>query len=96
MAKRLLMKSINKRGFEKKHATLLAELVDLKSDSRVRYVASKLAMQIADDEWAATRQIIPIVTELTVLADDAQDPARDGAANGVAGTGPAVVDWNSV
>ena len=59
-------------------------------------MASKLAMQIADDEWAAARQIMPIVTELTVLADDAQDPARDGAANGVAVTGPTVVDWNSV
>ena len=52
-------------------------------------MASKLAMQIADDEWAASRQIMPIVTEVTVLADDAQE-GSDGAAN------VAVVDWNSV
>lgn len=50
---------------------------------------SKLAMQISDDEWAASRQIIPILTEVTVLADDAQK-GSDGAAN------VAVVDWNSV
>ena len=31
-------------GFDNKRATLLAELVDLKSDSRVGYVASKRAM----------------------------------------------------
>ena len=50
---------------------------------------SKLAMQIADDDWAANRQIIPIVTEPTMLADDAQEGC-DGAENVV------VVDWNSV
>ena len=50
---------------------------------------SKLAMQISDDEWAANRQIIPIVTDVIVLADDAQK-GSDGAAN------VAVVDWNSV
>ena len=67
-------------GWTSKRATFLAELVDLKSDSRVGYVPSKLAMQIADDEWAASRQIMPIVTEVTVLADDAQE-GSDGAAN---------------
>jgi hypothetical protein len=76
-------------GWTSKHATFLAELVDLKSDSRVGYVPSKLAMQMEDDDWAASRQIMPIVTEVTVLADDAQEGC-DGAAN------VAVVDWNSV
>jgi hypothetical protein len=46
-------------------------------------------MQIADDGWVASRQIMPIVTEVIVLADDAQE-SYDGAAN------VAVVDWNSV
>lgn len=35
-------------GCTSKRVTFLAELVDLKSDSRVGYVPSKLAMQIAD------------------------------------------------
>ena len=71
MVKRLFMKSISKTTGQAR-ATFLAELVDLKSNSRVGYVPSKLAMQIADDEWTASRQIIPIVTEVTVLANDAQ------------------------
>jgi hypothetical protein len=61
-------------------ATFLAELFDLKSDSIVGYVPSKLAMQIADDAWATSRHIMPIVTKVTVLADDAQEGC-DGAAN---------------
>lgn len=76
-------------GWTSKRVTILAELVDLKSNSRVGYVASKSAMQIADDDWAASRQIAPIITDLTVLADETQDGC-DGAAN------MAVVDWNSV
>jgi hypothetical protein len=42
-------------GWTSKHATFLVELVDMKSDSVVGYVPSKLAMQIADDDWAASR-----------------------------------------
>ncbi|GJM87235.1 hypothetical protein PR202_ga03169 [Eleusine coracana subsp. coracana] len=42
-----------------------------------------------DDDWAASRQIDPILTEVTVFADDTQEGC-DGAANMV------VVDWNSV
>ena len=80
-------------GFDNKHATLLAELVDLKSDSRVGYVASKRAMQIEDDEWAASIPVRPIATELTVLADDAEERALV-AANEVSLTAPTVVDWN--
>ena len=76
-------------GWTSESATFRAELVDLKSDSRVGYVPSKFALQIAEDDWAASRQIMPIVTEPTVLADDAQEGC-DGAAN------VAVVDWNSV
>ena len=72
-----------------KRATFLAELVDLKSDSRVGYVPSKLALQMQDDDWAASRQIMPIVTEVAVLPDDAQGDC-DGAADVV------VVDWNTV
>jgi hypothetical protein len=41
-------------GWTSKHATFLAEMVDLKSNSRVRYVSSKLVMQIANDDWTNT------------------------------------------
>jgi hypothetical protein len=61
----------------------------MKSNSVVGYVPSKLAMQIADDDWAASRQIMPIITEVIVSADDAQE-SFDDAAN------VAVVDWNLV
>ena len=37
-------------GWASKHAYFYAQLVDLKSDSKVGYVVSKLAAQIADDE----------------------------------------------
>jgi hypothetical protein len=77
------------QGWERESSTFRAELIDLKPDSLVGYVPSKFALQIEEDEWAASRQIMPIVTEPTVLADDAQEGC-DGAANG------AVVDWNSV
>jgi hypothetical protein len=36
-------------GWTSKRATFLAELFDMKSDSVVGYVPSKLAMQITDD-----------------------------------------------
>jgi hypothetical protein len=69
-----LVDEINRQdGRTSKRATFLAELVDLKSDSIVGYVPSKLAMQIAVDAWAASRQIMPIVAKVTVLADDAQE-----------------------
>ena len=77
-------------GWTSKRATFHAELIDLKCDSRVGYVPSKLASQIADDDWASQRQITPIVTELTVVADaDAQE--RDNGAEKVV-----CVDWNTV
>ena len=77
-------------GWEKKHVSLVAELVDLKSDSRVGYVPSKMAMQIAEDDWAACRDLAPIVTEVTVLADDGAQEGCDADANVPA------VDWNEV
>ena len=40
-------------GWTSKRATFHAELIDLKCDSRVGYVPSKLASQIADDDWAS-------------------------------------------
>jgi hypothetical protein len=45
-----------------------------------------------DDDWAAQRQIMPIVTELTLLTEeaDADSVARDNDAENI------VVDWNIV
>jgi hypothetical protein len=88
-----LVTEIDRRdGWTSKHATFYAEIVDHKSDSKVGYLASKLAAQIADDEWASQRQIMPIVTEVSVISesDAAAQEVCHGAANVV------TVDWNAV
>jgi hypothetical protein len=72
-------------GWTTKEATFCAELVDLKSDSKVGYVASKLASQMSDDAWHSLSQVVPIRTEVTVLAEGA-----DAEADGIC------VDWNLV
>ena len=52
---------------------------------------SHLAAQMVDDDWATQRPLIPMCTELTVIADPI---AEEGD---VAGTESAVtVDWNTV
>jgi hypothetical protein len=56
-------------GWTTKEATFHAELVDLKLDSKVGYVSSKLASQMSDDAWASRSQVVPIRTEGTVLAE---------------------------
>ncbi|KAK1632248.1 hypothetical protein QYE76_006563 [Lolium multiflorum] len=88
-----LVTEIDRRdGWTSKNATFYAEIVDRKSDSKVGYVASKLAAQIADDEWASQMQIMPIVTEVSVISesDAAAQEVCHGAANVV------TVDWNAV
>jgi hypothetical protein len=72
-------------GWTTKEATFRAEIVDLKSDSKVGYVASKLALQMSDDAWASCSQVVSIRTKMTVLAEGA-----DAEADGIC------VDWNSV
>ncbi|KAE8774406.1 hypothetical protein D1007_53238 [Hordeum vulgare] len=59
-------------GWASKQTTFHAELIDLKSDSKVGYVPSKLASQMVDDDWASQRQITP-----TYLVDD-QDEEEKG------------------
>ena len=39
-------------GWTRKEVSLNAELIDLQSDSKVDYVASKLATQLLDDIWS--------------------------------------------
>jgi hypothetical protein len=56
-------------GWTTKEATFRAELVDIKSDSKVGYVPSKLASQMSDDAWASHSQVVPIRTKVTVLAE---------------------------
>ncbi|KAE8811310.1 hypothetical protein D1007_11671 [Hordeum vulgare] len=75
-------------GWASLRAEFFAELVDLNIDSKVGYVPSHLAMQKADDDWASQRHIVPIITDLTVIADGANAHAEEGNAN--------VVDWNAV
>ena len=79
-------------GWTSKRASFYAELVDLNMQSQVGYVPSKLASQMVDDDWAAQKQIMPMRTELTVIAVEANPEAEHGH---VAET-PATVDWNSV
>ena len=68
-------------GWTSRSAMFLAELVDLKSDLRVGYVPSKLASQMVEDDWAAQRQVMPILTELTVLTVEADGNAEGEAAD---------------
>jgi hypothetical protein len=72
-------------GWKTKEDTFRAELIDLKSDSKVGYVPSKLASEMSDDAWASRSHVVPIRTKVTVLAEGA-----DAEANGFC------VDWNSV
>ncbi|KAE8801784.1 hypothetical protein D1007_22581 [Hordeum vulgare] len=75
-------------GWASLRAEFFAELVDLNIDSKVGYVPSHLAMQKADDDWASQRHIVPIMTDLTVIADGANAHAEEGNVN--------VVDWTAV
>jgi hypothetical protein len=72
-----------RKGWDSKHAQFCAELIELNGDSRVGYVLSKLAAQMAEDDWAAKRHTQPILTKVTVLTGEAIDNA-------------VTVDWNIV
>jgi hypothetical protein len=87
----LVSKIDRQYGWTSKHATFYAEFVDLKSDSKVKYVVSKLAAHIADDEWVFQRQIMLIFTEVTVICD-ATAQAQEGCHGA---TKVATVDWNA-
>ncbi|KAE8812188.1 hypothetical protein D1007_10795 [Hordeum vulgare] len=82
------VQSKRQEGWASLRAEFFAELVDLNIDSKVGYVVSHLAMQKADDDWASQRHIVPIITDLTVIADGANAHAEEGNV--------AVVDWNAV
>ena len=56
-------------GWTSKRANFFAELVDLNIFSKVGYVPSQLAAQMVDDDWATQRPLIPMCTELTVIAE---------------------------
>jgi hypothetical protein len=71
------------KGWDSKHAEFCAELIELKGDSRVGYVPSKLAAQMVENDWSAKRHTQPILTEVTGLTGKAVDNA-------------VTVDWNTV
>ncbi|KAE8818189.1 hypothetical protein D1007_04065 [Hordeum vulgare] len=80
-------------GWASKQTSFHAELIDLKSDSKVGYVPSKLASQMVDDDWTSQRQITPMcMGEVTVIqgADQDAEEGCDGAARVVC------VDWYSL
>ena len=82
-----------------KSVMFLAELVDLKSDLRVGYVALKLASQMVEDDWAAQRHSMPLLTELAVLIVEADGNAEGEAADANtqgAAQNNVTFDWNSV
>ncbi|KAE8788157.1 hypothetical protein D1007_37855 [Hordeum vulgare] len=60
-------------GWTTKQTMFNAKLVDLKSDSKVGYVPSKLASQMVDDDWASERRIMPMCT----VADEDKEE-KDG------------------
>jgi hypothetical protein len=63
-------------GWTSKKATFWAELIDLNQDSRVGYVPSKMASQMADAEWAAEKRLLlPMLPELTVICEDTRAAA---------------------
>ncbi|KAE8813944.1 hypothetical protein D1007_08862 [Hordeum vulgare] len=58
-------------GWTTKQTMFHGGLVDLKSDSKVGYVPSKLASLMVDDDWASERQIMPMcIGEVTVLPEE--------------------------
>src|SRR3954463_15222250 len=74
-------------GWTSKRANFFVELVDLNIFSKVGYVPSRLAAQIVDDDWATQRPLIPMCSELTIIAEE----------GGVVGTETVVtVDWNAI
>ena len=50
---------------------------------------SQLAAQMVDDDWATQRPLIPMCTELTVIAEE-------GQVTGIETETAATVDWNEV
>ena len=76
-------------GWTSKRANFFAELVDLNIFSKVGYVPSQLAAQMVDDDWATQRPLIPMCTELTVIAEE-------GQVTGTETETAATVDWNVV
>ncbi|KAE8774196.1 hypothetical protein D1007_53468 [Hordeum vulgare] len=81
-------------GWAGKEVTFYAELIDLQTDSRVGYVPSKMATQLEDDEWVSQNNILALLTEPTVVAEDTGIDA-DGE-EGTHGARKIVVDWNVV
>ena len=72
MVNRLLKKSIGKTAGQANGLIFFSELVDLNIFSKVGYVPSQLAAQMVDDDWATQRPLIPMCTELTVIAEEGQ------------------------
>ncbi|KAE8783405.1 hypothetical protein D1007_43177 [Hordeum vulgare] len=72
------------------------ELIDLKSDSKVGYVQSKMASEMADAEWVAQKQmLLPMISELTVIGEERRGDADEE--EGQNGAGIVVsIDWNDV
>ncbi|KAE8816076.1 hypothetical protein D1007_06398 [Hordeum vulgare] len=75
-------------GWASLRAEFFAELIDLNIVSKVGYVPSHLAMQKEDDDWASQRHIVPIITDMIVIADGSNADAEEGNV--------VVVDWNAV
>ncbi|KAE8811190.1 hypothetical protein D1007_11938 [Hordeum vulgare] len=65
-------------GWTSKASTFYAELIDLKCDSKVGYVQSKMASQMVDAEWVAQKQmLLPMISELIVIGEERRDDADE-------------------
>ncbi|KAE8802946.1 hypothetical protein D1007_21301 [Hordeum vulgare] len=83
-------------GWTSKDGTFYAELIDLKCDSEVGYVQSKMASQIADAEWVAQKQmLLPMISELTVIGEERRADADEEEGHNGART-VVSIDWNDV
>ncbi|KAE8807038.1 hypothetical protein D1007_16715 [Hordeum vulgare] len=83
-------------GWKSKAANFYAELIDLKSDSKVCYAQSKMASQMADAEWVAQKKmLLPMISELTIIGEERRDDADEEEGHNGAGT-VVSIDWNDV
>ena len=81
-------------GWASKKVTFYAELIDLQSDFRVRYVPLKMAAQMEENEQPSQNKMLAMFTEPTVVAEHTGDDAD--TEEGSHGARKIVVDWNVV
>ena len=77
-----------REGWTSKATIFYAGLIDLKCDSKVGYVQSKMASLIVDAEWVAQKQMLLLmISELTVIGEERKaDVDEEEGSNGAGPT----------